>query len=99
MGSSNRSSIRNILSSVRRSALELEADVHEVIRRPRASVAEVQTVSEALGDAVHGGVELGFAVALDQECCVHDHLLANRLVVARGHAHVAQCLVDLTNIL
>src|SRR5262245_31808306 len=57
-------------------ALELEADVHEVVGRPGPGVLEVELALEALGDVVHRLVERLGPVALDEERGVHDHVLA-----------------------
>src|SRR5687768_13458212 len=89
-GRRRRSSSRNATSALR--ALELEADVHEVVRRPRSRVEERQLVLvlfRDLGDLIVEGPGL---VTLHEERGVHDHLVADRLVRARGDGRVAQRL-------
>src|SRR5512140_2533936 len=70
MGAKSRSSMRNKMAPIvprlaRGAALQLEADVHEIIGRPGARVLEVQAVAVLAGNAVDRLIELGFALALD----------------------------------
>src|SRR5438045_9096472 len=69
-------------------AFELEADVDEVVGRPRACVLEGELALVLGCDLFDLGVELLLAVALDEEGRVHDHLVADGLVRARGHGCV-----------
>src|SRR5919204_3936361 len=86
------------LDSHHRRPLQLQPDGHEVVRRPRAGVAERELALVARGDFLHFGVEDRGRVALDQERGVHDHPLANWLVGPRGDRRVAQILVDLAHV-
>src|SRR5687768_14500244 len=75
-------------------ALQLEPDVDEVVRRPRARVLERQLLVARV-DLLDLRVERRLLLAGDQEGAVEDHLVADRLVGARGHADVAERLEDL----
>src|SRR2546430_12646532 len=75
------------------------AYVHKIVRRPWTGVFELQALSVFFRDLVDHGVELRFAIALDQESGIHNHLVADRLVIARGHAHITECLINLSYIL
>src|SRR4029077_19124005 len=77
-----------------RSPLQLQADVDEVVGGPGAGVLEDQ-VLVARVDLLDRGVEVGLAGAGDQEGAVEDHLVADRLVGARGDADAAQGIDDL----
>src|SRR5205085_3977889 len=69
--------------------LQLEPDVHEVVGRPRAGVAERQ-MGVFRADGLDLAVEGGLAITRDEERGVHDHLVADGLVRARGDGHIAQ---------
>src|SRR5215217_440566 len=71
-----------------RGPFQLEADVDEVVRRPGAGVLEDQVLVAGI-DLLDLGVEVGLAVAGHQEGGVEDHLVADRLVGARGHGDAA----------
>src|SRR5262249_32164916 len=77
--------------------LQLEPDVDEVVGRPRSRVAEGQLVVGG-PDLLHARVEHRLLVARDEEGGVHDHLVADGLVGPGGHAHVAQALEDLVDV-
>src|SRR5687768_16233693 len=79
-------------------AFELEADVDEVVGRPRAGVFEGELALVLGGDLLDLRVELLLAVALDEEGGVHDHLVADGLVGARGDRRVAEVGVDLADV-
>src|SRR5437868_1010222 len=79
-------------------AFELEADVDEVVGRPGACVLEEELAFVLGGDLFDVGVELLFAVALDEEGGVHNHLVADGLIGARGDSRVAQVAVDLPDV-
>src|SRR5688572_28581855 len=81
-----------------RPSLQLQPDVHKVVRRPWAGVLEVQALAVFLGNAVHGGDELGFFLAVNDEGGVHDHLVADGLVDARGDAYATQRFVDVAHV-
>src|SRR5688572_92555 len=78
-------------------ALQLQADVDEVVRWPGSGVLEGQLV-EARRDFLDAAVERLFLVALDEERGVHDHLVADRAVDARRHRDVAQPLQELGDV-
>src|SRR2546423_15070355 len=93
------SAIRNLKFSGRPlAAFELEADVDEVVGRPGACVLEGELALVLGCDLFDLGVELLLAVALDEEGRVHNHLVADGLVRARGHSRVAQVVVDLADV-
>src|SRR5205814_1573879 len=72
-----RSAIRNLKFSGRAlAAFELEADVDEVVGRPRACVLEGELAFVLGGYLFDLGVELLLAFALDEEGRVHNHLVA-----------------------
>src|SRR5438552_1770040 len=107
-GRSSRSSTRNIKQTLElgtramligREPLQLQAYVHKIVRRPWTGVFELQALSVFFRDLVDHGVELRFAIALDQESGIHNHLVADRLVIARSHAHITECLINLSYIL
>src|SRR5882672_8475916 len=79
------------------SSFELEANIDEVIRRPRPCVLESQLV-EARRDLLDALVERRLLVAQDEECRVHDHLVADRPVDARRHGDVAKPLKELGDV-
>src|SRR5262249_44579403 len=70
-------------------AFELQADVAEVVRRPRPGVLEGQLLV-LLADFLDPRVERLLALARHQERGVHDHAIADGLVGARRHRDVAQ---------
>src|SRR4051812_32475908 len=75
------------------SAFEFQSDVDEVVGRPGARVFEGELALVARGYLFDLGVELLLAVALDEEGRVHNHLVADGLVGARGDGRVAQARV------
>src|SRR5437588_8952731 len=79
-------------------AFELEADMDEVVGRPGACVLEEELAFVLGGDLFDVSVELSLAFALDEEGGVHNHLVADGLVGARGDSRVAQVVVDLADI-
>src|SRR5581483_6029530 len=82
-------------SYLRRCAsLQLQPYIHEVIRGPWAGIFKIEPVAEFLRDFIDSGVERRLSFALDQECGVHDHFIANGLVIARSYAHRAQPIVN-----
>src|ERR1700739_2183407 len=78
--------------------LQFQADIHKVVRRPWAGIFEIQTIAKFLGDFVYSSVKLSFTGLLNQERRVHDHLVADGLVVSRGHADGPQSVIDFTHI-
>src|SRR3954452_14244929 len=88
IGSMRMSSRRNIGGLPLR-ALQFEADIHEVVRRPWAGVEERELVLVLLGDVGDLIVERFRFLAIDQERGVEDHLVANRFVRTRGDGGVA----------
>src|SRR5438105_10171887 len=75
IGANSRSSIKSM--SVGGAAFQLQTNVHEVIRRPRAGVLEIQAVPKLSRDAIDCCIELNFALPFDQERRIHDHLVAD----------------------
>src|SRR5579862_2035099 len=63
---------------------QLQTNIDKVVRRPWAGVLEVQAIAKLLGHAIDRGIKFGLAISLQQKCRIHDHLVANRFVVARG---------------
>src|SRR5436305_105020 len=93
------SAIRNLKFSGRAlAAFEFQPDVDEVVGRPGSRVLEGELALVLRGDLLDDGVELLLAVALDEEGGVHDHLVADGLVGARGHGRVAQRRVDFADV-
>src|SRR5256886_1630132 len=101
-GRSSRSSTRNIKQNLElgtramligREPLQLQAYVHKIVRRPWTGVFELQALFVFFRDLVDHGVELRFAIALDQESGIHNHLVADRLVIARSYAYITERLV------
>src|SRR5918993_823790 len=86
------------LSGCALAALQFEADVDEVVGGPRARVLEGELALVLGGDVFDLVVELGLAVALDEEGGVHDHLVADGLVGARGDRRVAERVVDVADV-
>src|SRR4051812_44500777 len=80
------------------SAFEFQTYVDEVVGRPRARVLEGELALVARGYLFNFGVELLLAVALDEEGGVHNHLVADGLVRARGDGRVAQARVDFADV-
>src|SRR6476661_8535709 len=60
--------------------LQLQLDVHEVVRWPGARVLEAQQVLVLAADFLDPLVEGGFLRSVDQEGSVQDHQVADRLV-------------------
>src|SRR6266568_4804766 len=85
-------------ASGRRRALELQADGHEVVRRPRAGVLERELALELLADVVDLRVEVVGLVPAHEERRVHDHLVADDLVRPRRDRRVSQVVVDLPDV-
>src|SRR5438128_1446924 len=81
-----------------RGALELQSDRDEVVRRPRPRLAERQLALVLLADVVDLRVEALAMVAPDEERRVHDHLVADDLVRARGDRRFAQLVIDLADV-
>src|SRR6185312_704037 len=79
-------------------ALQFQADIHKIVRRPWAGIFEIQAVAKFLRDFVYGSVELGFTGLLDQERGIHDHLVANGFVVAGSNADRAQSVINFTDV-
>src|SRR3954468_4237946 len=79
--------------SVLAGALQFEADVDEIVRRPRPRVLEGQLV-EVRRDVLDAPVERLFLVTLHQERGVHNHLVADRAVDAGRDRHVAKALEE-----
>src|SRR6185312_767675 len=88
--------IRLCLAGV--ATLQLKTDVDKVVGRPGARVLEIQTIAKLLGNAVHGGIKLGFALFLDKERGVHNHLIADWLVITGSHADRAQPVIDIPHV-
>src|SRR6185437_6083563 len=104
-GSIRRSSMSSIMVSKlvppvlsRSHPLQLQPYIHEIVGRPRTRVLEFQALAIFFGDGVDRLIELGLAIAFHQKSRIHDHLVTDRLVVARSHAHAAQCLINLPHI-
>src|SRR4051812_10807172 len=76
---------------------ELQPDVHEVVGRPRAGKLERELVV-TLTDVADARVERLFGASCDQECGIHDHPVANRLIRARRHGDVSQRFEDLAHV-
>jgi hypothetical protein len=90
-----KSAVRNDNHSLTgRSSLQFQPDIHKVIWRPRPGVLEVQAVTEFLGNRVYRCIELWLLIFLDEEGGIHDHFVADDLVVPRSHTHRAQSIVD-----
>src|SRR5947209_191470 len=85
-------------TSERGRLLQREANVDEVVRRPRPGVAERQAPFIATCDLVHAPVETLGVRALDEEGRIQDHPLADRLVQLRRHGIRAKRVVDLAHI-
>src|SRR5260221_9811192 len=94
-----------LMGSVRRrsstlyagAGLVLQADGHEVVRRPRAGVRELQRPLEAATDVLHLLVEHVRLSALDEEGRIQDHPVTDHLVRARGQRGLMKRVVDLTH--
>src|SRR5215467_4012396 len=99
-GSISRSSTRNMtkVPLSRRYALKLEPDVHEVIGRPGPSVLEFEPQPVLARNLIHGAVKFGFAIAFDQKRRVHDHFVADGLIVPRRYADAAQPFIDFAHV-
>src|SRR6185312_90675 len=78
--------------------LQLKTDVDKIVWRPGARVLEIQTIAKLLGNAVHGSIKLGFALFLDKEGSVHNHLIADWLVVTGSYADRAQPVIDIPHV-
>src|SRR4051812_41393526 len=79
IGSMRMSSRRNIGGLPLR-ALQFQADIDEVVRRPRTGVEERELVLVLLGDVGDLIVERLGLLAIDQERGIEDHLVADRFV-------------------
>src|SRR6185436_950673 len=78
--------------------LKLQANVHEIIRRPWSSVLERELAFVLRSNLFHFLIKLSFTITLDQKRRVHDHAIADRLVRARSDCRVAQLRIDLANV-
>src|SRR4051812_36094655 len=77
--------------------LQLKANGHEVVRRPRTRVGELELPLVAPPDLLDLLVEELRLGAVHQERRIEDHPVANDLVRARGDRRVAQLVIDLVD--
>src|ERR1041385_5877381 len=75
-GARRMSSRRKATSALR--ALQLQPNIHKVIRRPRPGIEKRQLVLVLLRDVGDLVVERPRLFAIDEERGVHDHLVADR---------------------
>src|SRR5947207_543333 len=78
--------------------LQLQLDVHEVIRWPRTGVLEGQQLFVLERDGLHLFVERLFVLAIDEKRGVEDHSVADDLVAATGDGDVLQLFVDVGDV-
>src|SRR5687768_6045577 len=79
-------------------SFQLELDVDEVVRRPRAGILEGEDILVFPADVLHPLVERRFLLAIHEECGVEDHAVADRLVAPAGDGHGLQELVDVRDV-
>src|SRR5713226_301233 len=77
--------------------LELQTDVDEVVRRPRACVLERELLVLG-GNPLDAVIECAFLVPRYEERPVENHLVADGLVDAGGYRDVSQLLEDFRHV-
>src|SRR5437879_9827906 len=80
-------------------ALQLQSYINEIVGWPGPGVLEFQPLAILSGNLVDHVIKLGLAMPFDQECGVHDHFVADWLVISGGDANAAQRFIDLANVL
>src|SRR5262245_25641288 len=78
-------------------ALQLQANVDKVVRRPWSRVLERQLVERGR-DFLDAAVERRLLIALHEKCRGHDHLVPDSTVHARGDGNIAQPLQEFRDI-
>src|SRR4029079_752104 len=78
--------------------LELQLDVHEVVRRPRTGVLERQQLVVAAAHFFSLVVEQALLRAVDEEGGVQNHAVANDLVAAARDGDRFQRLVNVCDV-
>src|SRR5688572_1053837 len=83
----------HVLSPTSARLLQLQLDIHEIVRRPGTGVLEGERALVAPAHLLHFLVELPFATTLDEERSVHDHAVADDFVAAARNRDWSQGLV------
>src|SRR6185295_5998798 len=79
-------------------AFEFQSNMDKVIRWPWTGVFKRKFAFVLGSDLLYLLVEFSLSVAFNQECSVHDHSIADRLVRTRCKGCVAQQRIDLSNV-
>src|SRR5215467_1558059 len=79
-------------------ALELEANVNEVIGRPGPAILECELAVIPRRDFLHFLIEFAFGFSLNEKRRVHNHLVAYRLIGPGGDGGVTKDRIDFSNI-
>ncbi len=66
----------------RSDSLQLQSYIDEVVRRPGTGVLEFQALAILFGDGVDRLIEFGLTIAFYQKSRIHDHFIADWLIVA-----------------
>src|SRR5215210_5844161 len=78
--------------------LQLEFDVHEIVRWPRPGVLEGEQILVLPADLLHLLVERFFGPAIHQKRGVENHAVADNLVAPAGDRYVLELLVNVRHV-